>query len=245
MKKRKKIWIPIVSVLLVAAVGGGLALYFTQRPKAAVGVYDINQLSVMNYWGDEKTSSGSVSTDQLQTVYLSATQEVTEIHVQEGQKVTKGTTLLTYDTTLSQLSLDRKDLEIQRAKLRLEDAQDQLAEIKKMKPISYSTTTRPTTKPTTRPTTKPASQVPSEELGERRFLDLGGAGTAGDPKVLWVRQSQTFDDALIAEILDGAESLYTILEVRQNDRAAGTLYGGVFSGGTRDGGCRFGYDDCG
>lgn len=51
MKKRKKIWIPIVSVLLVAAVGGGLALYFTQRPKAAVGVYDINQLSVMNYWG--------------------------------------------------------------------------------------------------------------------------------------------------------------------------------------------------
>ena len=223
MKKRKKIWIPIVSVLLVAAVGGGLALYFTQRPKAAVGVYDINQLSVMNYWGDEKTSSGSVSTDQLQTVYLSATQEVTEIHVQEGQKVTKGTTLLTYDTTLSQLSLDRKDLEIQRAKLRLEDAQDQLAEIKKMKPISYSTTTRPTTKPTTRPTTKPASQVPSEELGERRFLDLGGAGTAGDPKVLWVRQSQTFDDALIAEILDGAESLYTILEVRQNDRAAGTL----------------------
>ena len=61
MKKRKKIWIPIVSVLLVAAVGGGLALYFTQRPKAAVGVYDINQLSVMNYWGDEKTSSGSVS----------------------------------------------------------------------------------------------------------------------------------------------------------------------------------------
>ncbi len=137
--------------------------------------------------------------------------------------MTKGTTLLTYDTTLSQLSLDRKDLEIQRAKLRLEDAQDQLAEIKKMKPISYSTTTRPTTKPTTRPTTKPASQVPSEELGERRFLDLGGAGTAGDPKVLWVRQSQTFDDALIAEILDGAESLYTILEVRQNDRAAGTL----------------------
>ena len=92
-----------------------------------------------------------------------------------------------------------------------------------MKPISYSTTTRPTTKPTTRPTTKPASQVPSEELGERRFLDLGGAGTAGDPQVLWVRQSQTFDDALIAEILDGAESLYTILEVRQNDRAAGTL----------------------
>ena len=40
MKKRKKIWIPIVSVLLVAAVGGGLALYFTQRPKAALRVYD-------------------------------------------------------------------------------------------------------------------------------------------------------------------------------------------------------------
>ncbi len=132
--KKKKIWIPIVSLVLVAALGTGLALYFTRKPGKTVGVYDSNQLT-MTYWGDEKTSSGPVTTDKLQTVFLSATQEVTKVNVQQGQKVKKGTVLfLTYDTTLSQLSLDRKELDIQKTKLRLEDAKDQLADIKKMKP---------------------------------------------------------------------------------------------------------------
>ena len=165
--KKKKIWIPIVSLVLVAALGSGLALYFTQKPGKVVGVYDSNEL-ITTYWGDEKSSSGPVTTDKLQTVFLSATQEVTKVHVQEGQKVAKGTTLLTYDTTLSQLSLDRKDLEIQRTKLRLEDAQDQLASIKKMKPNSYTTPIPTTTKPTiTQPSTTASRSVKlNEEVGE-------------------------------------------------------------------------------
>ena len=101
--KKKKIWIPIVSLVLVAALGTGLAL--PGMGGKTVGVYDSNQLT-MTYWGDEKTSSGPVTTDKLQTVFLSATQEVTKVNVQQGQKVKKGTVLLTYDTTLSQLSLD-------------------------------------------------------------------------------------------------------------------------------------------
>ena len=79
--KKKKIWIPIVSLVLVAALGTGLALYFTRKPGKTVGVYDSNQLT-MTYWGDEKTSSGPVTTDKLQTVFLSATQEVTKVNVQ-------------------------------------------------------------------------------------------------------------------------------------------------------------------
>ena len=221
--KKKKIWIPIVSLVLVAALGTGLALYFTRKPGKTVGVYDSNQLT-MTYWGDEKTSSGPVTTDKLQTVFLSATQEVTKVNVQQGQKVKKGTVLLTYDTTLSQLSLDRKELDIQKTKLRLEDAKDQLADIKKMKPISYNDNTKPTTKPTTKPSTTSSGSVkPKEELGNKSFLELGGAGTAGDPKIFWVRQSQVFNDKFIAELLGEAKELYTILEVRRNDKAAGAI----------------------
>lgn len=235
--KKKKIWIPIVSLVLVAALGSGLALYFTQKPGKVVGVYDSNEL-ITTYWGDEKSSSGPVTTDKLQTVFLSATQEVTKVHVQEGQKVAKGTTLLTYDTTLSQLSLDRKDLEIQRTKLRLEDAQDQLASIKKMKPISYTTPKPTTTKPsTTQPSTTASGSVkPKEELGERQFMELGGTGTSGDPKIIWVRQSQVFNDKFIAELLGSAKELYTILEVRRSDKAAGTVLSrtGVFFQATEE-----------
>ena len=198
-----------------------------------MGVYDSNQLT-MTYWGDEKTSSGPVTTDKLQTVFLSATQEVTKVNVQQGQKVKKGTVLLTYDTTLSQLSLDRKELDIQKTKLRLEDAKDQLADIKKMKPISYNDNTKPTTKPTTKPSTTSSGSVkPKEELGNKSFLELGGAGTAGDPKIFWVRQSQVFNDKFIAELLGEAKELYTILEVRRNDKAAGAIVsrtGSVCSG---------------
>ena len=235
--KKKKIWIPIVSLVLVAALGSGLALYFTQKPGKVVGVYDSNEL-ITTYWGDEKSSSGPVTTDKLQTVFLSATQEVTKVHVQEGQKVAKGTTLLTYDTTLSQLSLGRKDLEIQRTKLRLEDAQDQLASIKKMKPISYTTPKPTTTKPsTTQPSTTASGSVkPKEELGERQFMELGGTGTSGDPKIIWVRQSQVFNDKFIAELLGSAKELYTILEVRRSDKAAGTVLSrtGVFFQATEE-----------
>ena len=82
--KKKKIWIPIVSLVLVAALGTGLALYFTRKPGKTVGVYDSNQLT-MTYWGDEKTSSGPVTTDKLQTVFLSATQEVTKAQVRAAR----------------------------------------------------------------------------------------------------------------------------------------------------------------
>ena len=111
-----------------------------------------------------------------------------------------------------------------RDKLRLEDAKDQLADIKKMKPISYNDNTKPTTKPTTKPSTTSSGSVkPKEELGNKSFLELGGAGTAGDPKIFWVRQSQVFNDKFIAELLGEAKELYTILEVRRNDKAAGVI----------------------
>lgn len=223
MKRRKKIWIPIVSAVLVVALGGGLAWYFTTRKGDAVNVYPVSNPTV-SYWGDNATTYGTITTDKLQTVYLSNTQEVTEVYVQEGQQVAKGDPILAYDTTLSQLSLDRKDLEIQKTKLRLEDAKKQLAAIKKMKPISYkpappTTTTKP--KPT-----EPVSLTPTRPLNDNeRFMVLGkGSGnTAGDPKVLWIRQSQTFDESLMAEILGGAKKLYVILETREGDRPAGEV----------------------
>lgn len=223
MKKRKRIWIPIVSAVLVAALVGGLAWYFTTRKGDPVEVYPVSNLST-SYWGDNATTYGMVTTDKLQTVYLSTTQDVTEIYVQQGQKVAKGDPILAYDTTLSQLSLDRKELDVQKMNLRLDDAKKQLAAIKKMKPISYqpsppTTTTKP--KPT-----EPETLTPTRPLNDNeRFMVLGkGSGnTAGDPKVLWIRQSQTFEESLMAEILGSAKKLYVILETREGDRPAGEV----------------------
>lgn len=223
MKKRKKIWIPIVSIVLVCAIGAGLAVYFTHKKKTPVHVYNIdeNMLWTQN-WDSSNTSDGMVTTDKLQTVFVSATQEVTEVYVQEGQKVKKGDKLMSYDTTLSQLSLDRAKLEIERSKLRLEDAKDQLAEIKKMKPISYNPTS-PTTKPTTKPTT-PSTDKPSREFGNgEEYMILSGQGTSADPKVIWAKQSAQFSDKVLAELLNGADKAFLIIEVRKSDKASGAI----------------------
>lgn len=219
MKKGKKLWISITAGVLAVGLAAGGGVYLARRSGDPVHVYNITEnMLYTDYWGDSNYTSGMVTTDRLQTVYLSATQEVTAVNVQQGQRVTKGTPLITYDTTLSQLSLDRQELEVQRNKLRLEDAQDQLAEIRRMKPISY------TTRPTTRPTTAPTTSQPDEDLGaDELYRDLGGAGTQADPKVVWIKENTTFDDQLMEELLDGGTSIYLVVELREGNKAAGEV----------------------
>ena len=220
MKKGKKLCISITAGVLAVGLAAGGGVYLARQGGDPVHVYNITENMIYtDYWGDSNYSSGMVTTDRLQTVFLSATQEVTAVNVQEGQRVTAGTALITYDTTLSQLSLDRQELEIQRNKLRLEDARDQLAEIRRMKPISY------TTRPTTRPTTAPTTSQPDGDLGEdEAYRVLGGAGTSeANPKVVWARQNTTFNDQLMEKLLGGSSSIYVVVEVRAGDKATGEV----------------------
>ncbi len=134
-RKLKKIFIPIVSFILVAAIGLGAWYYFGRQNSEPVYVYEFGLLGMTEYWGDSQESYGPVSTSNIQTVYLSDTQTVTEILVAPGDTVKKGDLLMTFDTTLSDLALERKRLDVEKLKLQLEDAQDYLYEINCMKPM--------------------------------------------------------------------------------------------------------------
>lgn len=135
MKAKKKWLIAGVALILVAAIGAGI--FFGTRGKSdPIGVYPFDQVGMTEYWGDSQESYGPVSTDKIQTVFLSSTQTVTEILVSEGDQVKKGDLLMTFDTTLSDLALERKRLEVEKLKLQLERAQKELQEIKNMKPMT-------------------------------------------------------------------------------------------------------------
>lgn len=123
------------AVVLTAAVGFGAWYYMGHNSSEPVYVYSFDYVGMTEYWGDSQESNGPVSTDKIQTVFLSDTQTVTEVLVEEGDTVRKGDLLMRFDTTLSDLKLERKRLDVEKLKLQLEKANQELARIRNMRPM--------------------------------------------------------------------------------------------------------------
>ncbi len=130
-KVGKRVLIGCLVVALVGGLAAGGVYLAKNQEKDPIGVFSITDVGMTEYWGDQSQTYGSVSTDKMQNVYISTTQIIKEIYVQEGQEVKTGDPLLAYDTTLSSLSLETKRLEIEKLKLSLEKAQKDLKKIQK------------------------------------------------------------------------------------------------------------------
>jgi len=134
-KTRKKLVIGIAAGVTAAAVGCGFWYKAGHSSSEPVYVFPFQYVGMTEYWGDSRESYGPVTMDKIQTVFLSDTQTVTEILVQAGDTVKKGDLLMTFDTTLSDLQLERKRLDVEKLKLQLQDAQEELRNINRMKPM--------------------------------------------------------------------------------------------------------------
>ena len=118
----------LIAAGVVAACGvvwGGLTLARNAN-RGSVNVYAVSDFSMTDYWGDTSQTSGMVSTDDIQKLYLSDTQKVNKVYVQEGQTVRKGDKLLSYDTTLTSLDVERAQIAYEKQVLALETAQKEL-----------------------------------------------------------------------------------------------------------------------
>ncbi len=134
MKKRNV----IVTVLLAVAVAGGsIGGYYGFRTmnRPVTMVYAVSELS-SGYWGDNMSLDGMITSDASQNVYLSTEQKVKEVLVKEGDTVKEGDVLMTYDTTAKELELETMELEQKQNELKLDQAQKQLKQLKKTKPVS-------------------------------------------------------------------------------------------------------------
>lgn len=193
-KSRKKAFIisGICLTLTAAIVLGILLLGAKQEP---VGVYPFIMVGMDGYWGDSQESYGPVSTDKIQTVYLSNTQTVTEVLVAPGDPVKKGDVLLAFDTTLSDLQLERKRLEVEKLKLELDVAKAELKTIKALKPME--------------PMPDIILPDPSVDLGKTltapySYQDYIVAGHDGKTMetafVCWIQEDGKIEDALLEEL---------------------------------------------
>ena len=106
-KKLPKWLIPTVAAVAAVAVGVGVFAFQKKNSQGkTVYVYSIDIAGMTDYWGDTQQTGARVQSDNVQAVMLSDTQQVTKIHVSQGDTVKKGDLLLSYDTTLTELALE-------------------------------------------------------------------------------------------------------------------------------------------
>lgn len=132
-KKLKRVIITAVCVVGVCgAVWGGLTIARNAQ-RGDVNVYAVNDFAMTNYWGDTSNTSGMVTTDKLQKIYISQSQTVKKVWVKEGDSVKKGTVLVSYDSTLTQATVERAKIDYDRQVENLEVMKNELELLKKAK----------------------------------------------------------------------------------------------------------------
>ena len=213
-KPRRK-WILLAAAgVIAAAVGCGIWYYMGHHSSEPVYVYPFQYIGMTEYWGDSQESNGPVTTDKIQTVFLSDTQTVTEILVQEGDTVKKGDLLMTFDTTLSDLQLERKRLDVEKKKLQLEDAEKELRRINSMKPMMV-----PSYENNDAEDSYQGRAIEEGEYEISRNPDYDGS-TAARAIICWIHSNKEIDDGVFLDIQDKA-SYYQYLNRPQTEPEEG------------------------
>lgn len=165
----------VISVVLAfCAAAGTLCL---AGCGAEVNTYSVSELAYVDSWVGSSESYGEVRTVNMQNVYPSEYIDVLEVNVSEGQRVKKGDVLLTYDTSLTDIELEKKELEVLELKLELEQAEQELRTVNSYKPMVITTII-----------------PPASEGGEGTQVSgcagLGGTGTQEDPYIFVVEDGR-------------------------------------------------------
>ena len=184
-RKHKKRIILVSAGVAAVAVGCGIWYYMGHNSS-------FEYVGMTEYWGDSQESNGPVTTDKIQTVFLSDTQTVTEILVKEKDTVKKGDILMTFDTTLSDLQLERKRLDVEKLKLQLESAQKELKRINGMQPMVIPTIEE-----------EPEDTYLGRLIGAEYEISQNKAydGSSADKAIIcWIHSDTEINDALFRAI---------------------------------------------
>lgn len=132
-KKLKKGIIAAACVVGVCGAVWGRLTIARNAQRGDVNVYAVNECAMTDYWGDTSNTSGMVTTDKLQKIYISQSQTVKKVWVKEGDSVKKGTVLVSYDSTLTQATVERAKIDYDRQTENLEVMKNELELLKKAK----------------------------------------------------------------------------------------------------------------
>ena len=223
--KKKKILICVISVCLVLALGAGIWFGVGRGRSEPVFVFEFYNMGMTEFWGDNQESYGPVSSDNIQTVFLSETQKVTDIKVQPGDQVKKGDLLMSFDTSLSDLELERKRLDVEKLKLQIEGAQKELRRINGLKPMQL-----PPPAPDPEDSPEPDVNLGTAIGAPYRISNkIGYDGSSAEKALIcWVRSDTPIDAGLFAAILAQSEKMQNAIPQQSHASAPQPDYGDVF-----------------
>lgn len=230
---KKKIIIIVVSLIVVAAlIAGGIYAYSWYRSENTTA--EVQPVSNLNwgYSGSEMSSYGMVTNDLSQDVYLLDSQTIEEVYVTEGQTVSVGDPLLSYDMTMSNLQLEMKELDIDTIDNKMAAAKKELEKLKNTTPVPETPATPETPSvPETpsEPETPEEPQVPEKTGDAYNYITLSsvpnkGTGTMGDPYVfLCTPECYVLGEYLNSLSADASNPQFVIFEIHENNTFDGAL----------------------
>ena len=223
----------LIAAGVAAACGvvwGGLTLARNAQ-RGNVNVYAVSDFSMSDYWGDTSQTSGMVTTDEMQKIFLSDTQKVSKVYVEEGQTVKKGDKLLSYDTTLTSLDVERAQIAYEKQVLALETAKKELERLqlamdqeelqKKMDELQaeidkkYEESRKGIFDKETQPI----------EAGKPQLLtELSGDGSKESPLYYnWNSEDELTSENLIKLLPSGKASAYVVLVIHKDNTTLGDI----------------------
>ena len=228
-KTMKRVLLIVGGVAVAGGVVWGILTLARNAHRGNVDVYAVSDFSMTDYWGDTSQTSGMVSTDQMQKIFLSDTQKVKQVYVKEGQTVRKGDKLLSYDTTLTALDIERAQIDYERQQLQQETAKKELERlllaqnqeelqaaideltaqidelIKKNQEQWYDANSVP---------------IPSITTVEGKATALQGNGSKEEPLYFnWNTEDSLSEENLIKLLSVDAEEAYVVLVIRKDNRS--------------------------
>lgn len=138
MSLAKKILIGVLAaVLVVGGVAGG-AVYFRNARQETVPVVSVESIA-SDYYMDDATLEGNIVTNVTQNITVDKDMIIQEVYVEEGDSVSTGDKLISFDMTLVQMELNIARLKQQQQEQDLEKAVNRLTSLKNGGPIEEET----------------------------------------------------------------------------------------------------------
>lgn len=206
-KNLKKVIIAVLAVVAVCGAIWGCMVLIRNARRGEVNVY-----AVSDFMSDGSNAtagtSGTVTADKLQKVFLSETQTVKQVYVEEGQTVHEGDKLMSCDTSLGSEDLQQAQIDVERQQIELKSLKSQLEKLVNAKTVDQLENEKAALEKKLQ-TAQYKAGITDESA--KPVLPKGD-GSIKNPKcVVWDEESDRLTQARMSELLGSGDSAYVLL----------------------------------